>query len=276
MASKKTRATNSSKQAEKARNTRRREREAFRREQSRQIDKQLRQALSRLQRVGAYSPTGSKLTAWRKRRIKETTKEISAFLNPDEFFFKGTRSKPKKARRQIKEGAEAQGYRATTKGIFVPRKTTEGGVTKTFTSAKLERSTLKGRTVYRIVEERTTASGKTERHIVPLVKADFVIRELVELNTELDDIKRKMKKNERIRFLIGRTGLGHESYSPDAFDKLMAKLQFYKSTVGALAQMLAHTRFVITHEGETRQGMIQRLVREGEMDQISRRRRTSR
>lgn len=276
MASKKTRATNSSKQAEKARNARRRERETFRREQSRQIDKQLRQALSRLQSVGAYSPTGSKLTAWRKRRIKETTKEISAFLNPDEFFFKSTASKPKQARRQIKEGAKAQGYRATSKGIFVPRKTTEGGVEKTFSSAKLERSTLKGRTVYRIVEERTTASGKTERHIVPLVKADFVIHELLELNKELDDIKRKMKKDERIRFLIGRTGLGFESYSPDAFDKLMSKLQFYKSTIGALAQMLAHTRFVITREGETRQGMIQRLVREGEMDQISRRRRTSR
>lgn len=257
---------------ERTRQARERAKAAKARERS--TERQLKKALKTLKDAGAYEPTSDVLTPWRKRKIRQLEKEYRQFLNPDEFFF---RSAPKSisnvGRKNLREGAQAQGYKATRKGVFIPKKTVEGGVEKTFTRARIERSTLRGKRAWRVVEERITKKGTIEKHVVPLVKADFVVGELRDMETELADIKRKMRKGDSIRFLIGRTGLSFEAYAADAIDMLLRKLQFYKDTVGAVAQMLAHTRFVITRQGETRQGMIRRLIREGEMDEINPRRR---
>jgi hypothetical protein len=81
-------------------------------------DKELKTILKKAERVGLYSPRGSKLTPYRRRRALELGSEYREYLLRDSNFFLPVK---KEKRKEIKERANNLEIFTTKTGIFIPK-----------------------------------------------------------------------------------------------------------------------------------------------------------
>lgn len=209
-----------------------------------QIDRQYEKQLREFERLGIYQPKAQELTPYRKKRIRQATREYHEFLEGDYSF---VALPDKKAVSQ----AASLDMKTTHKGVFVAR---EG-----HTRVKLTRR--KGELyIDRSGKTKVGVSGHERRYVVeriPLATVDELTRERDRLIREARALG-PLKDNERLAFKLTtytKDGKMVEGYSRQVFDdidKLIEEVEKYeKSIKWKLAQIFRSITIMKTASGPT-------------------------
>lgn len=163
--------------------------------------------------LGLYGPKGRELTASRKRSIRRHFLELDE-LARNAVFAEYPRGSSAQARKEIRRNlsvaypgeteevfgqptARKRAGKATKKGVFVPR--SEKQIVAPIGKMQFDRETG----LYVVKVRKKTKSGMYAQETRYIAKSDILEKRVDRLQKKFDRMG-KLKKNQRLRFLIGR------------------------------------------------------------------------
>lgn len=187
---------------------------------SRKNQSQYRNKLAALKKIGVYSPTGDKLTDWRKRQINSKYRQYQDLLEDKTVKFVPVPKDLKAFSRKIIKQAKSLDMETTPKGVFVSK--------RGYSQARMDFNPATKE--FEIIQTHKRKKGKTgssrHRSSLPLTSVDALTAEKNKLRAAANRFG-KLKRNERLYFRVtnpeGAGGLSQSSFA-DA-DLLMNYLE---------------------------------------------------
>lgn len=217
--------------------------DAARKKADKERDKVLKGNLARLKKIGLYNPVQVALTDYRRRRVRELTKEFGHLADSASNFFVSFTDVRKPARKRILQRAKELGMQTSPKGVFVSREKDSHKFTK------IKRVYNKRAKRYEFKLTRRQRSGQVETFIIPVAHPDDLARNYDRLKQLLHD--NPINSKQRYRFIIN-LGVNPGNISKRAFsniDQLWTYLLQYRDKEADQVELIENIAVVIVNGG---------------------------